>query len=275
MAEESSRAFGRKVFFVCPNFAMKSILIPRLVENEYEAYIVEKYQDAKNVLRMYDESICFVCVDEEMTHEAWLNFLYSCENDETLKSISFASLSATIPRPLKKKYMDSLSLAAGFIPMNESIEDLYDLIENILKVNGAKGRRQYVRSSCAGDSNAIMLVQQNAKAYKLEMLDVSVAGAAVSIDMADKAAFAPNSVLRNTSVTLGTRSFAIDAVIYAVIQTENFCKLVLLFIQPVSPVVKQNIHAYIASSLKQEIDSIIMSSSPDNTDYAHLAISKE
>lgn len=267
MAEQENPAFGRKIFILCPSFAMKNTLIARLIENEYETYVIEKHEHAKNVLRQYPDSICFINLDEDMHHESWYNFIKSCESDQTLSTILFGAISATINKYLRLSYMEHLKLKAGFIP-NTDLESVGDTMEGILKANGAKGRRQYVRSSCANDENAIMLVQLGSKALKLDLLDISVVGTACEVDVSDKDKFTANEVLRNTTISLDKKDFTIDAVVYAVIQTENFCKLVLLFIQPVLPKSKQVIRGYISANLQKEIKSLENEFLEDDTDYS-------
>lgn len=267
MAEQENPAFGRKIFILCPSFAMKNTLIARLIENEYETYVIEKHEFAKDVMRQYPDSMCFINIDEDMTHEAWYNFIESCEKDETLNTILFAAMSATINKYLRQSYMEHLKLKAGFIA-NTDMKSLGGAVEGILKANGAKGRRQYVRSSCANDEEAIMLVQIGSKALKLELLDISVVGTACEVEASDKDKFSANQVLRSTTISLDKKNFTLDAVVYAVIQTENFCKLVLLFIQPVMPKHKQIIRSYISANLQKEIKSLEKGFMEDTTDYS-------
>lgn len=270
MEEITNLAFGRKVFFVAPSFAIKNILINRLIDSEYEVYIIENYRDAKNILRQCPDSVCFVDVDEIMAHDAWFNFMKTCEREEGLKSILFGVCSGSMNRHMRQNYMSLLELKAGFISMNESMEDACEAVEGILKANGAKGRRQYVRCSCVNDSDAFMLAQVGQKALKLGLLDISVVGAACDVDVADKDFFKQNEMLRNASFSLDGKTFSVDTVVYAVIQTENFCKLVLLFIQPVSPHVKQTIRTYISASLHHEIEMIASSCLEDQENYSRM-----
>ncbi|MBQ9239576.1 MAG: hypothetical protein IJ191_09755 [Treponema sp.] len=269
MNHTNNYAFGRKVFFLCPTFAMKSALITRLIDNEYETYIIDDYRAAKTVLREYPRSICFVNIDDVLPHEHWFHFVASCEADSSLASILFGVISAHIHKEEHSRFTDTLDLRAGFITMTESMDEVTEKIINTLAVNSAKGRRQYVRSSCADDKSALLLIRNGTKAYKMDLLDISVVGTACLARLSEKDYFAPNTVFRNITITLGTKNITLDAVVYATIPAERFCKLVLLFIQPVAPETKQIIRGYIAAKLQSTVAAVIRAHEPDSTDYSH------
>ena len=42
----------------------------------------------------------------------------------------------------------NLKLPGGCVLLNQKVEQIYETLEGILKINGAKGRRKYVRLDC-------------------------------------------------------------------------------------------------------------------------------
>lgn len=261
--------FGRKVFFLCPSFSMENILIPKLIENEYEVYIIKSHLFAKYILSKYPTSICLVNIDDDLSHNEWFNFISSCEKDETLYSISFGVLSAHIMnKTLHAHFIGNLKLEADFIPISQNLTDVENNICNILDKVDAKGRRQYVRVNCDKEKSTLVLIQDNDKSYKLQILDISVAGAACICSLEEKDFFVVNSIFRNSYAELGGKTFSVDIVIYAVITTENFCKLVLLFLPPVNHNVKQIIHSYISKTFSEEIAELELECPPDEQDYS-------
>jgi hypothetical protein len=268
MESRENPAFGRKVFFLNPIFSMRSIVISRLIENEFEVYIIDDYRDAKSVLRQFPDSICFINIDDQLTHEQWFNFVKSVETDPSLKSIFLGILSSRINKADRDQFMLKASIPAGFIMMNERLEDITETIEGILNINGAKGRRQYVRTNCASDPDALMLVKTGNKMYKMHLLDISVVGTACILSPQYKDLFQPNSVIRNVTVSLGEKNFACSVAVYAVIVTPQFCKLVLLFMQGMPFSSKKLIRSYITTTLQNTVISIIKKSQRDTADYS-------
>lgn len=270
MAEQSNHDFGRKVFFLCPSFSMKNTLIPKLIENEYETYVIKNYVYAKDILRKYPASICFVNIDDDLSHDGWFNFIASCETDETLSGVAFGAISGHVSnQSLHSRFIGSLKLEAGFIPVPKNTSDFVATVCGILEADGAKGRRQYVRTNCSGEKSARILVQEKGRTYKLQILDISVAGAACSCSIEEKDVFVVNSIFRDACAELDGKTFTVDIVVYAVLPNENFCKLVLLFSQPVSYDVKQIVHGYIAQTFEAEINELEKECTPDESDYLH------
>jgi hypothetical protein len=259
--------FGRKVFFLNPTFALQNSLIAKLIEDEFETYVIKDYRNTKNILREFPDSICFINIDDQLSYNQWFNFIKSFETDSTLKSIFLGVLSERISRSDRELLMLKLSIPAGFIMMNERMEDIITTVEGILKINGAKGRRQYVRADCTDDPSALLLLQQGTKVYKLHLLNISVVGTACEIPAMMKNMFQKNAILRGISITLGQKTFTCDAAVYTIINEEN-SKLVLLFMQIVPFITKKIIRGYIAADRQRIITDIAQSNSQDMTDYS-------
>src|SRR5574344_206655 len=179
MAEEAHRdnpVYGRKVFFLNPPYSVRKYVITSLQEMEYEVYTIDDYRDAKNILRHYKDSICFVNIDETLTADSWFNFITSFENDESLNSIFLGVVSERMRKSDKDLFLLKTKIPAGFIPLNGKIDDITETFRGILEINGAKGRRQYVRASCANDKDAILLYTTDSKMYQMKLLDLSSVG---------------------------------------------------------------------------------------------------
>jgi hypothetical protein len=271
MESRENPTFGRKVFFLNPVFSTRNVIISRLIEDEFEVYIIDDYRDAKNVLRAYPDSICFINIDDQLTHEQWFNFIKSCEADPSLKSIFLGILSSRISRADRDQFMLKASIPAGFIMMNERLEDTTETIAGILNINGAKGRRQYVRASCSADQDALMLVRLGSKVYKMHLLDISVVGTACILAPQYKDMFQTNSVIRDVFVTLGKKSFTCSVAVYAINAGPRYCKLILLFMQGLPYTAKKLIRSYVTARLQKAVNNIIKENIRDLTDYSKSA----
>jgi hypothetical protein len=275
MESRENPAFGRKVFFLNPAFSTKNVIVNKLIEDEFEVYVIDDYRDVKSVLRNFPDAICFINIDDQLTHEQWFNFIKSFETDETLKSIFLGILSSRINKADRDLFMLKASIPAGFIMTNERLEDITDTIRGILNINGAKGRRQYVRTNCESDPNALMLVRIGGKMYKMHLLNISIVGAACILAPQYKNMFQANSVIRNISVMLGGKYFDCTVAVYAVISTPDYCKLVLLFMHGLSYAVKKLIRGYITDTLQKRVLDIIKANPRDIEDYSKAVESAE
>nr|MCR4947546.1 hypothetical protein [Treponema sp.] len=162
---------GRKVFFVNPPLYIENYLQPELKQHEYEAYIIKDYKYTKNALRMFPDALCFIFIDDEMSYDGWFNYILSFQQDEKLKTIFVGLMSAMIPQPKREKFMMNLSLPGGFIMLNEvKGAELIKNVIGILELNGAKGKRKYLRLDCDGS-----ITINGYFATQTQLLQVSIA----------------------------------------------------------------------------------------------------
>ena len=273
METNQNPLYGRKVIFINPVFSTRTVIIPRLVEEEFEVYTIAEYQDAKNVLREFPDALCFINIDDKLSHEQWFNFITSCK--EELPSIIFGVLSSHMSKTDNHMFINNDTVAAGFIMREESLENTTQIIIKILDKFGAKGRRRYVRASCADASNASVLIKHNNKEYKLLLIDISVAGAACILPNQHADFFQVNNDKHAIAVHLGNKSFECAATVYASMPNQNYCKLVLLFSHELSLTAKKIIHDYITALLQHNVNSIINAHQKDTTDYMTKAHNKK
>lgn len=84
MAINENPVFGRKIFFLNPPYAIKTTVVEKLRAQEYEAFNIENYRIAKDLLRMNQDAICFIDIDSELSPKEWFNFVKSFEEDATV-----------------------------------------------------------------------------------------------------------------------------------------------------------------------------------------------
>jgi hypothetical protein len=267
MESRENPVFGRKIFFLNPPFNIKQFVIKALQEDEYEVHIIDDYRDAKNILRHFPDSICLINIDEQLTFDQWFNFIVSVEHDESLKSIFMGILSANARKSEKEHFILHALIPAGFIPTNGGTEDLIETLRGILDLNGAKGRRQYVRSKCNHDPTASITFAVGTKQMSFHVLDISTVGLACSIPPQFAAQFQPNSVIRDVSIILGQKKVQCSCAVFTVKQLQNNCSLVLLFMKGTSFSVKSTIREYIARNLQYAMRIAIEGEKIDTTDY--------
>ena len=269
MAENQQAMFGHKVIFLNPDFGGHGEVFKKLTEDEYEIYFIENYRDAKNVLREYKDSICIVYADESATKRKMINFMVSCAKDESLNSTIFYLITSDLNVKEKKALEGAKPCFESEIKFNPRTLFLIQDIERILEEKNAKGRRQYVRVSCAEDSDAVALAEINGRLYKLKMHDISIVGSACAIEPKFAQFFPKGTVIPSVNFTLAGKQIPVGEVaVYATFTAGPVEKLVLLFQSQLVGENKDFVHKYIREKFDDAIHTIIKSRPRDEEDYS-------
>ena len=275
MAANDISIKGRKVFFLNLSADVKERLPIALREKEYEIYILDDYRYAKNVLREYPESMLFVQIDDhdknQLTTNQWFNFLNSFKSDESLCSTLVGIISKRMPTSVQHFFMLNLPLAAGFLSIRNITGSILSNLQNVLEINNAKGRRQYVRARCADDSIDYINFTFNGKEFNLKLNDISCAGISCWVSNASAQLFIPNAVLKDMVLKLGLKtSLKCSTVIFTVkTLTEQKSLLVLLLLPNTTETTKNAIRNHVFDVLQNEIDSVAFSRPMDETEYSN------
>jgi len=270
MAENQAPSdFGHKVIFLNPDFGGHGEVFKALRDDEYEIYFVESYHDAKSVLREYKDSICFVYADDVSTKRKMINFICSCAKDETVNTTRFYFLTSELAGKEKKALESAKPCYENMIKLNPRTPFLIQDIVRNLEEKNAKGRRQYVRVSCADDRDATMLAEMDGRIYKFKMQDISVVGSACSVEEKLASVFPKGTVIPSVTISFDRKQIAIGAVaVYAVFVANGSAKLVLLFKNPLADENKAFVHKYIAEKFESAINTIIKTHPRDPEDYS-------
>lgn len=267
--------YGRKVFFLNPPYSIKKVVLGRLQEMEYEVYSIDDYRDAKNILRHYNDSICFINIDDQLTPDEWLNFISSCSTDDSLKSIFFGVMSEHPRKSDKDMFMLKAAIPAGFISVSGKLDDITDTLKGILEINGAKGRRQYVRAQCVKDNSAMMYYTVDNKMYQLKLIDISSVGVAALLPPQFNNLVQPNSVLRNVTFSFSTKQIQLDAAVFAIKESDKFSTLVILFMKGTSGANRKTVRDYVFSMLEKKVLESIIGEEKDSTNYSVTQTAQE
>ena len=149
--------------------------------------------------------------------------------------------------------------------MNKIAEKIADILE----MNNAKGRRQYVRANCLNDKSSVLFYTQNNLLHQLKLVDISIVGAAVKIESNNDLPQI-NSVIRSATLKLGTRQFIVDFVVYAIHQRGDKQLMITLFVPETVSGFKSAIQEYIYEILQEQVMSEISNDKPDDKQYNQL-----
>lgn len=259
--------FGRKVFFINPPFVVEKHIIEWLKELEYDIYIIKNYQHAKAVLRRYENAICFINIDEQLSLKGWYNFIKSFESDLGLKSVFLGIMAARVGTTEVNKFLMNLKLPGGYISLNVMAEELMEKFHGILQLNGAKGRRKYLRLDCDHLDTVNGYVAYGNKLYNMTVENISSIGISCSFDKDIAFVFAKNTVLNNVSLSLGRWSVITQSVVFEVKTMNNKNIAILLFIKETPKEIKTSIRRFIYDVMTKRLDEFVASSVLDLENY--------
>ena len=262
---------GRKVFFVNPPLYVENYLHLELKQHEYEVYIITDYKYTKSALRKFPDALCFIFIDDELSYDEWFNFILSFQKDEKLKTIFVGLMSAIIPKPQYEKFMMNLSLPGGFIMLNEfKGSALIDKIVGILELNGAKGRRKYLRLDCEPTNTINGYFATKSQLLQVSILNISSVGFTCCYPKSYGEALAKNMLVPSFSITLGRRSIVTPSVVFDVkVVDANRLFAIMLFTKQVGEDDRKVIKNYIFEKLEEKFQKLIFSNQPDVEDYSN------
>lgn len=275
MAEEfearENPVFGRKVFFINASFNIEQLAKGKLRNMEYETYLIEDFRQAKCILRQNPDSICLVNLDhvdeKSLTVIQYLNFILSCEEDETLATIFFGVLSVNTSPKQMNLFFYNAKLPCGYVPASPNREDFAETLSCILDVNGAKGRRQYVRATCEVSGNAFISIAMKSGEMQLPLVDFSSVGLACKIPDKLCGVIPPNTSFPKVDLWLYGVKLPAPLVILKEFKKGDINVLVTLFAKNVTTEVKNKVRSYVFRILEGNIDKQADYANPDETVY--------
>ena len=269
---------GRKVFFVNPPLYVENYLQPELKQHEYEAYIIKDYKYTKNALRMFPDALCFIFIDDEMSYDGWFNYILSFQQDEKLKTIFVGLMSAMIPQPKREKFMMNLSLPGGFLMLNEiKGAELIKTVIGILELNGAKGKRKYLRLDCDESISINGYFATQTQLLQVSIANISSVGFTCIFPKSYGTVLAKKMIIPSFSITLGRRSIATPSIVFDVksFDNNNYFAM-LLFLKSVGADDRKVIKNFIFEHMEKRLDNLIYANPPDIDDYlGKSALSEE
>ena len=260
--------FGRKVFFLNMSNDFRQTIVPALFNKEYEVYTINDYRRAKAVLRNFPDSICFIDVDDGLTPNGWFNFMESFENDEMLSTIFLGIISSTLGYAQKMHFLMQSVVPAGFIGLNQSHDDLVEQIRSILDLNGAKGRRRFVRADCLDDTRIGIFFDFGEKRFTARVKDISSAGLSCIVSLKYQSFFKVNMLIREFSLIIDNETYKCSAaVLKAFASGTDKLTVVIVFTQAIGYNVRRSIREFLRSFLQGKITKMAHDTIPDMKDY--------
>lgn len=268
MERRDTPILGRKVFFLNPPLSITTHVLDALKEQQYEVYCINHYNEAKPILRLTKDALCFIFIDDQLTLNEWYNFIKSFEYDEQLKSVFIGVISARIRNTDKEKFLMNLKLPGGFVPLGGPVGEVFTTIKGILDVNGAMGKRKYLRLDCRGNDKIDGYFAHSLRLYQFNIDYLSTAGFTFRMNKAGIFRFQKNMVLSNICINIGRRTVTGEGFVYETRISEGEEIVIVLFTKSTDSSTRVVIRNFIYSTLQEKMQILIDNTNPDMENYS-------
>ncbi|MDR2923945.1 MAG: PilZ domain-containing protein [Treponema sp.] len=251
-ADNPTDTTGKKVFFLYPTVVVQNKIIAELVQQEYEVYIIKNKDSIKQVLKEYPDSIVFVDINEQMTEAEWEAWITNVKNTPETRNVSLGIVTANDDEQIKRKYLLTIKVCAYIVLKFDLDKTIVHIIE-ILQGADAKGRRKYLRTTTANDSNTTLNLPLNGMFIKGQIKDISVVG--ISCTLNGNPEIHKNTLFKDIQVKLQTSLLKVEGIIIGS-RSDGINRIyVLLFTQRIDPDVRIKIRKYIQQNLQAKMDN--------------------
>ena len=268
MESRENPLFGRKIFFVSPSYIMEKYLIEKLRQNEYEAYILKDIKKVKNVLAKYPDSMCFINIDEEFSYSAWFNFMKSFQESPAISGIYLGIITDSATWEDKDKFIMNVKLPGGFNQFDKTEKFLTNFIK-ILDLNGAKGRRKYLRLDTRGAEDVSGYMTSQGKLYSINVKDISSVGFAITYKQEIIDLFQKNTLIRDLCISVGRKSMVCSCIVFNTQPNPDGTAMSVLMLTNENPEeTKTYIRNFIFEKYGRLMNSVIETVEKDTASYA-------
>jgi hypothetical protein len=249
---EESTSLGKKVFFLYPPSVVRDEVVARLMEQEFEIYMLRDHVGARRILRLYPNSLLFVNLDEGQTEDEWAKWILDVLGDSATAGVHIGIISYNTDEKLKRKYLMDIGIQCGFVQLKLGIDESTRILLETLKANEAKGRRKYVRASCASDRMSLVNLRTMNGLITGSIRDISVVGFSCFFDPDPH--FPKNAILRDIQLKLRGILVSVEGIVYGT-REDGGTVYVVLFTQKVDDIARSKIRRYIRTALQAEIEA--------------------
>ncbi len=249
---------GKKVFFVYPHSVFQENLIQRLVNMEFEIYILKTHEYVKSVLDLYPDAVFFMNIDRGLSRPEWETFIRNLLGENQDVPVSIGILSYEFDRSLAELYLMELSLPCGYIQLKQQLGEATNIISKTLIANEVRGRRKFVRHQVSDLSPLQLNAVISGKVENGTGLDISSSGIAFSLENPD-IELMKNTHLSDIQLTLSGRRTRVSGIVLGFRKdTESGPRIhVILFDNKVDSDTRGVIRTYVNKQLQIEMEKIL------------------
>jgi len=242
---------GKKVFFLYPPSVVKDEVVARLLEQEYEVYVLRDHVVARRVLRAYPDSIIFVNIDEGLSDKEWEKWIGEVLADPVTAGVGVGIVSYNADEALRQKFLMEVGARCGFVRLKLGTEESLRILSAMLQANEARGRRKYIRANCEGDTLTSINVRHPRGTFTGTIHDVSSVGFSCRLDPDPN--FLKSTKLDDIQLKLHGVLLKIEGIVYGY-RNDGGNVYVILFTPRMDSLSRSKVRKFIQISLQADID---------------------
>jgi hypothetical protein len=243
---------GKKVFFLYPPSVIRDEIVARLIEQEFEIYMLRDHVGARRLLRKYPDSLVFVNLDEGQTEQEWADWILEVLGDPVTREVGIGIISYNTDAALQRKYLMDIGIRCGFIQIKLGVEESARILLDTLKANEAKGRRKYVRAECASDPMSTVNLHSGTGLITGSIRDISVVGFSCFFEPDPR--FPKNAKLTDIQLKLRGVLVPVEGIVFGT-RKDAGTVYVVIFTKKVDGISRAKIRRYIQTTLQAEIEA--------------------
>jgi hypothetical protein len=253
--EESSR-----IVFANPEDWMVQQFLSLLIRAEYKTVALRNHHHLLPALRKYKSSIIFFNIEKQPEEGSWYQLV---KENQTL-FMQQRSLPVFIGKDTRDHIKSKVDLEIPFdaFDMGRSPQQIFTLMQALIKQWYSRGKRQYIRVRCVDPAKSRFNLRLYGDTYQGTILDVSSAGMACQFDPgAQPDGIKKGMVLEKIQLKLNSRLVMVDGVIMGSRIDGNGEKpplWVLVFRNHSDTGAVQKIKAYVGERLQQDFDESML-----------------
>ncbi|MBP5442440.1 MAG: hypothetical protein J6Y60_04285 [Treponema sp.] len=184
MSDTSADIFaGRKTFFIAPDTSLlPEAYMEDYLNRGYETYIIgdDRYCSLRRkvelIISLFSDAILFFYIDSEIHGIEWPKYIYQLQRtygDKVMIGVLYSKRKSEEEKSrLERFYLFDVGIPCGCIALEYQYAKNFALVDRILYVNQAGGRRKTVRAIC-DDKSEITFSHKNTQ-YKGTICDISL-----------------------------------------------------------------------------------------------------
>lgn len=162
------------MFFLYPHSVIRDELIEELLRNEYEVYVLDHHAAALKAIRVYNDAILFINIDEGMSEHSWERYIRRVMENPDTENVRIGVLSYNEDRRLARKYLIDMMVPCGFVTLRIGIKESMRIVLKTLEASEAKGRRQFLRAKTPSQAHVNIEVENRIHSGTVQ--DIGLAG---------------------------------------------------------------------------------------------------
>lgn len=245
MNETISKGNGYRVFFLYPHPTIRE-LIPDLVREEYEAYLLEDHTILNALLERYKSVILFINIDQVLKEEEWERIIKSILANSQFKEVKIGILSSfKKDQAIIQKYLLEIGVQCGYLSVEHSPDAIRSSLLKTLEANEARGQRKYIRAICNKELDTFNTIHEGTR-YEGYILNLSIVGMAC-VFKRSTTEITLKTYLKNIQLILRGARCIVSGIVSAIranVQGENII-IIMFVVAKMENTLKEKIHNFI------------------------------